>query len=213
LALLEREKRADLAGVLSSEEFADYELRTSRVTHALRPALTLMGASESEFRAIFPLQQKMEEKFPLGRSFSWDERHGAELQLLQDVKGVLGEARAADFARAADLGFQEIARVVERENLPPEAAVRTYELRNRTAAESIRIIEDPALSYEQKVSAMQVLAENSKGQLAALLGPGAAYAHSAAWIKAIGNGTGVKFKGSMTVFPTIPRTPPPRPSR
>lgn len=215
LALLQREKRADLARVLSPEELADYELRRSRTTGALRGALTLMNATESEFRAIYPLQQKFEERFstPDYDGDNWEQRNEAQIQMVAEVRRVLGEARGADFARAADYGFQEIARVVERENLAPEVATRTYDLRNRTAEESVRIIDDRTMTYDQKVEAMRTLAAAAKSQLSGLLGPAAAdaYGSSAAWVKAISNGSGVRFKGATTSFPHIPRTPPATP--
>src|SRR5260221_6737104 len=69
--LFRSERRADIAAMLTPEELADYDLRTSRITGRLRPAMTLLDAGEDEFRRIYQ---------------AWrSEEHTSELQSHSDL--------------------------------------------------------------------------------------------------------------------------------
>jgi hypothetical protein len=222
LALLEREKRADLAAILTPAELEDYEMRSSPATMRLRSALSLIDASEAEFRAIFRIQQPFTEiLYPSGGMGGMmtmeirQRRDDAQKQVNEQLKATLGAARFAEFARAQHFEFQQLARLTQRENIPLATAVSAFELRTSTSEESQRIGSDPSLSNEQKLAAMQALAQKTRTQLLSSLGPsvGPGYTQSAAWLQAIEKGTIVTFSpdGNMTSFrPIASGAPPPR---
>lgn len=216
LAFLERERRADLASVLSPQELEDYEMRTSPTTSRLRNALTIMDATEAEFRTIYALRKPHEEfLYPTNSAPRMDFNRRSELQAELDasLKSALGEARAAEFARASDYEFQQLAQLAARENLPLTAAEKAFEIRNATSAESVRIRKDTTLSTDQKLVAMKTAADKARVELTAALGAaGASYAASATWLQAISRGTSVEFRGTSTMFsPVAPSPSPPRP--
>jgi hypothetical protein len=217
LALLDREKHADLAAVLAAPELEDYELRSSPLTARLRPAATLMDATEDEFRAIFRIQQPLNDRLNIpGGAYNSDlaqQRREATAQMNEQLKAALGEARANEFTRASNFEFQQLAQLAQRENLPLSAAVSAYDLRSSTSQESLRISEDKSLTFEQQRAALQTLAQNTRAQLAGALGPtaGAAYAQSATWLQAIEKGTVVTFDGTTTMYRTL--TPPRAPAK
>jgi hypothetical protein len=214
LALLERERRADLAATLSPEELQDYELRSSPVTARLRQALTIMDASEAEFRALFQIQQAhVDAIYPnsvgmgiMPTPADMARRREALAAIAQETKATLGEQRAAEFARASSGEFQQLYRLAQRENLPVEAAVRAYDVRDNAAKQSMAIFEDTARSNDEKRLALQVLAENTKAQLIGALGAnsGAAYAQNAQWLTRIQNGGAVSFSENSTTFRNLP---------
>ncbi len=216
MALLEREKHADLAAILAPQELEDYEMRNSPVTARLRTAFSLMNATEDEFRTIYRLQQQFSDQLdPAVGYFGPDQmqqRRDAETQIAAQLKTALGEARANEFLRAQNYEFQSLAQLAQRENLPLDAAVRAYDLRTSTSEESGRIFNDQNLTTDQKRAAMQTLAQNTKAQLIGVLGStaGAAYASSANWLKAIETGTYVRFEGTTTYYRQLPIARPPR---
>jgi hypothetical protein len=216
MALLDREKHADLAAILTPQELEDYEMRSSQITSRLSSAFTLMNATEDEFRTIFRIQQQFNDRLnPTGGVFGAEmsqQRRDAEREVTAQLKSALGETRAAEFARAQNYEFQSLAQLAQRENLPLDAAVRAYDLRTSTSEESGRIFKNKDLTTEQKYAAMQTLAQNTKAQLVAALGStaGSAYASSATWLKAIEKGTSVRFEGSTTYFMPLPASNPSR---
>ncbi|HTZ20243.1 MAG TPA: hypothetical protein VMC06_05110 [Opitutaceae bacterium] len=213
MALLEREKHADLAAILTPQELEDYEMRNSPVTSRLRSAFSLMDATEDEFRIIYRIEQQFNDLNNPGYGVvSANTINSAETQIAAQLKAALGEARANEFLRAQNYEFQSLAQLAQRENLPIDAAVRAYDLRTSTSEESGRIFNDQSLTIDQKRAAMQTLAQNTRAQLIGTLGPtaGAAYASSALWLKAIEAGTYVRFDGRATIFRSLPTTNPPR---
>jgi hypothetical protein len=206
LALLAREKQADLAAVLSPEELADYTMRTSGITSLLRNRLDAFNPSESEFRAIFQTQQALNEKFPpnysggiISGSGDMQQRQDAQRELDAQLRATLGEARYAEYSRSTSNEFQQLSRLAQRDNLPAAAAVQAYQVREQVAAASNHILDDAALSLEQKRAALQTLAQTTRTQLLNTLGPtsGPAYVKLAdAWLTNVERGSAVTFTTS-----------------
>ena len=65
IALLEREKRADLAAVLPPAELEELELAETHAGQAVRRALAGTGASAAQLRAVFGLEREFEDRFAL----------------------------------------------------------------------------------------------------------------------------------------------------
>lgn len=199
LALLEREKRADLAALLSPEELQEYELRTSTITSRLRSALTIMDASEAEFRAIFAAHDAFKDQlYPVSPSGgisipNFNERRQAQSEANARIKAALGEERLGEFLRASEFEYQQLHRLAERENLAPDAARRAFALRETAAAESNRIYNDRQLDVPAKRTALNTLAQNTQLQLETTLGPNVAkqYLTQARWLSAIRDGAAV----------------------
>lgn len=217
LALLEREKRADLAAILTPQELEDYEMRSSPITQRLRSAMTWMNATEEEFRAVFRIQQQLGDPINYAMmgvrpTTSFQERQERDKQMASAVVSALGEKRAAEYERAQHHEFQQLARIVQRENRDLQAAITAFDLRASTAEGSIRIHENRSLAPEQRLAALRELAQKTREQLSATLGAaaGKAYADSATWLQAIESGRAVSFSSNATMFRSAaPRPPPP----
>ncbi|MFM9079696.1 MAG: hypothetical protein ACKOTE_06090, partial [Opitutaceae bacterium] len=65
LALLEREKRADLASVLTPAELDELELVEANAGQTVRRALNGSGATEAQVRTVFRLEREFEDRFAL----------------------------------------------------------------------------------------------------------------------------------------------------
>jgi hypothetical protein len=202
LALLAREKRADLASVLSPAELADYEMRSSPITGLLRDMLGEFRATAAEYRAIFDLHKAMNEKFPYnsGAGFgnNFNERRQAQQELDSQLRAQIGEARFNDYLRESSDDFQQLRRLTQKESLPADTAVRAFDLRNSVSRDSLRIAEDSTLSVDQKRTALAALAQSTRSQLLSLLGgAGPAYVKIVdnQWLSVVERGNAVTFDG------------------
>lgn len=201
MALLEREKRADLAAILTPEELAEYEMRSSPITMRLRTAFTIMDANEAEFRAIYTIHEGYKDVlYPTsmgGITFTgvdaMEKRREATRQINEQVKTALGDARFAQYQRATDTDFQQLYRLGQRDSIPYDTLVRAYDVRGPTAEASIRIVDDRALSTDAKRTALKELAQTARTQLLSTLGPtaGPAYVENARWLTYLNQGQGI----------------------
>ncbi|MEO6569829.1 MAG: hypothetical protein ABIO94_13790 [Opitutaceae bacterium] len=198
LAVLEREKRADLVAILSPEELEEYDMRNSPITTRLRPALTLFKVTEDEFRTIYQVQKDFGDRIditsnrlaamtPDERTAFMQQRPIAQAELDAQMRAALGDQRYAEFARSSDNDYRQLVRLAERENLPVQTALQVYNFRSQVAPESVRISSDPTLSPEQKVAALQSLLQTTRAQLVATLGEtaGITYGKTATWVSNI----------------------------
>jgi len=175
LAFLEKEKRADLAAVLTPEELQAYELRSSGTANNLRWQLSAFAPSEQEFRSIFALQRDFELQFPNDRRSNNDEaaqkaRSDAQAAMDAQIKSTLGEARYADYQRAKDGNYQQLAGLTERLALPKETAVAVYDLSKDVQKRAQQIRNDKNLNNDSRNQALAALADEATSKITASLG-------------------------------------------
>jgi hypothetical protein len=215
MALLEREKRADLAAVLSPQELEEYEMRSSPVTSRMRNTLSIMDANEAEFRAMFKVQQAFNDRVnPMMSgvisSRMMDDRREAQKEMNEQMKTVLSPERYNDYTRASNTEYQLLHRLGQKDNIPTETLTRAFGIRDGIAAESVKIADDTALTTEQKRAALTELAQKGRTQILSTLGPGAGetYAQSARWLTTIERGSGVVFGPDGNPMPRTIINPP-----
>ncbi len=206
LALLNREKRADLAGVLTPQELEAYELRSSQTANMLRSRLANFEPSESEFRALYQAQLALNEKFQGGGFDTVDYQTRQEHQnaYFDQLRALLGEKRYADYVRETSSDFQQLTRLAQRENLPRDTTLLAYNLRDTIALESNQIFDHATLSVEAKREALKQLAQTARNRILATLGPGAGPEYvriSDQWINQVERGAAVSFSrgGTFTI--------------
>ncbi len=218
LALLEREKRADLAAVLTPAELADYEMRASNVTSRLRTSLSIMNADEAEFRRIYAaLQPFAEVLYPTvpTSGIPSEVRRDATLRANEALKAALGPERFADYQRASNSDYQQLYRLTQGETLAPGALNRVYDARTVAAAASTQVMNDRSLTPEQRTAALQAVAAQARTTVLSNLGPkaGQAYAQSASWLTYIERGGSVSITSDGYLsYRMPPTTPPPAPT-
>jgi hypothetical protein len=233
LALLNRERHADLAAVLTPEELAEFEMRASPLTSMMRSRLGTFEPSDAEFRAIYQVQQSISDQFAAGGGPQGDfeMRRTLGQQYFDQMKSALGPARYAEYDRSQNRDFQQLSGLAQRANLSPDIAIQAFNLRDTVATQSNQIFDDPTLSADQKRAALASLAQNTRTQLLTSLGPtvGPAYVDVAnQWLNNIERGSAVSFNGpptgtmsqsssGVTMFmggssPVYKRLPPSRPS-
>ena len=179
LALLEREKRRDLAAVLDPRELEDLELKDTTAGQLVRRLLGETTATEEQRRAVFRLQLAFDDRFAL----TFDTSPAAllpretERQALQrKIRGVLGDALFAAWLRGDGPEFGQFATFVAQQGLPPDAAFALWLARNDFTLRRLELSARTDLSNEQLRAAHAALARQTEGRVLAILGPGATQA-------------------------------------
>lgn len=197
LAYLQKQKQADLAAVLTPDELAEYDMRTSPLTPMLRSRLNAFDPSEAEYRSIFQAYQSISQHLAraIGPEIPLDmqARINVEQKLATVLQASLGADRYNQLLDTTSPDYQQVARIAQQENLPSDTANRIIALRNATSEQSAQIAQDATLSYEDKLTALKTLSANARLQIVALV-PGTAgqsYAQHAGWLTLLDHGTAV----------------------
>lgn len=180
-ALVEREKLADLARILTPAELEQYELRNSGVARNLSRQLRGVELSEQEYAALYRLQKTFETQYPQGLSLGPDAYHQrmtAQLNLQQQFRGVLDEARFIAYLNATDYGYTQ-AREFTRTYpaLTPAATYDFYRLQLQMQGAFRDVSQNQALSGAQRAERVRTIASEYEPRLAAVLGPEALAAY------------------------------------
>jgi hypothetical protein len=133
LDYLEKQKRSDLAELLTSEELAAYDLRSSQTSRALRFQLTAFDASEDEFKTLYAIRKAYDEQRGAVASnvfYSTPPGTQKEREALEaEIKTALGDTRYADYKRSQDQDYKILSKLTARLDLPPEKSVEAYNLK------------------------------------------------------------------------------------
>lgn len=192
--LLRAERDRDIAALLSPEELAAYQMRTSTTASNLRSRYGDAIASEDEFRTLYDLQKAYDEKFPplTGRIApeSLRARAEADRQLQDELRAALGEERYTALRRAADSDYRVLEALTNRLNLPPGTSLEAFAARDTYAAESQRINADTSLTSLQRRTQLQALGNRARDELATTLGAegSEAYAQRSSWLAMLQSG-------------------------
>jgi hypothetical protein len=225
LRLLRAERDRDIAALLSPEEMADYELRTSASAASLRNRYGDAIESEEDFKKLFALQKAYDEKFPAdalnGRVTpeTMRARSEAQLQLQNEMRTALGDDKYAALRRASDPELRTLDALATRVGLPAGTTDRVAAARESYAAESQRINSDTSLSMPERRAQLQELASKARAELNTTLGGEVADAYSprASWVGMLQNGLAFSTSatastsgglslagGTQSVYPVMP---------
>jgi hypothetical protein len=219
---LEAERRRDLAALLTPEELAEHDRRFSPFAERIRDQLRYFDATPAEEQAIFAAQsiQLPMRSSILGEEFAvaatpeaQRQQEAQAAQANEQLKAALGPARYEEYLRAKNYEFQQLSDLTTRAGLPDGAATQVFGVRDAASTESNRILADLALTDDQKRAALKLLADNTRAQIGAVIGPVAAdaYTKTARWLKQFEEGAAVTFRGdSGTSARFVGGRPPPR---
>lgn len=163
LRLLDAEKRADLAAVLSPTELLEYDLRNSPSTAILRNKLSAFDATEEEYRALASIQLEFDRQYGLSHLSNEEQerRKAAEKDLPARLQSALTPARSAELQFVTDPNYR-----------PTENFVRSF---NYDAALTRKIVglqrtfSQRAAAIAQQPAALNALYTEASAQLATML--------------------------------------------
>jgi hypothetical protein len=179
LRTIEKAKEAEMAKLLTPQEMEEYQLRNSQTANTLRTQLAGFQPNEEEFRKIFKLQKTFDDQFNKGFDYTDDAQMAVQAKAQQDaqkalqdeMKKTLGDQRYAEYARAQDPEYRTLENLTGRYELPKEAAVNVYNMKQQAEQAKQQLETNPNLSSEQRRQALaQIAAETQKG-IQQVLGP------------------------------------------
>ena len=159
LARVRQQKEAALAPLFTPEERKQYDLWFSDTAARVRESTLGMKASEGEFLKLYELQRTVEARndgtLPPAGSAEWQ-------QYQQQARETLGEGRYAEWQRAQDSDYRELARLTARFKLPASVAADLYQFKQPIAQEQARIESDPNITTQQRNAAYQAISEETQ---------------------------------------------------
>jgi hypothetical protein len=176
LSQLQAEQRNDIIALLTPQEAEDYELRTGTTANRMRSSLFAFNPNEQEFRTIFKLQKQFDEQYntqtardlPTAAQADFArQRNEAQKQLNAELATALGGERGVEYERAVDTNFQQVYRVVERLELPKEAAVQVWETQKSIQERMTALNKTPAADARNELA---LLAQEANARVSAILG-------------------------------------------
>lgn len=128
--LVEQERRADLATVLSPEELEQFEMRNSITSGRLANSLRAVDVNEAEYAALYRMQKAADAANPARYGALTPEanlqRLAAQERLNEQARTVLNDDRFYKYLEAADSNYAQAARFTAAfPSIPPAT---TYEL-------------------------------------------------------------------------------------
>ena len=184
------DRKAKLKAVLTPEELEDYDMRHSNVARNLQSSLQGFNPTEEEFKAIYVLRKKIEEPHggllgivtPVdaqGNPIPEAQESSAERrQFLNDkIKELLGPDRAREYELSQDSTYRTLSSLGQRYGLSSDAVMQSYELQQSYRTQQRELMNNRALSNEERNAALRQLRENQFNQFSETLGERAARAY------------------------------------
>jgi hypothetical protein len=175
LRRLRTEEQAELAAMLNPVEREQYELWVSDTANAVRQATYGMEISKEEFLAIYNARKAFDQQWAARDPDLMDEASRQRMEMARqqmelDLQRQLGPERFAEYKRGEDPEFHQLAKTATQFKLPKDTPKRVYDVKR--ALEDVRrqLQENPALTLEQKATALKGIQEETGYTVRQLLG-------------------------------------------
>ena len=186
LSLLEREKRADLAEVMTARELEDYEIRETAAGQRMRMLLDGTAASDGQRRAAFRIEREFNDSY----GFYFDVapaalqiREVARQAKLERVRAVLGVALFGIWLQRDDPGYASLVAFVREQNLADGAALALWQAKNDYLVRKLEIEARPDDTIAARRSAAL---QEARAKVIMIVGPAAmesANSEVVGWLK------------------------------
>jgi hypothetical protein len=178
LKAIERQRKAELAAVLTPQELEEYELRHSSTAQTMRTQLAGFQPTEEEFRKIFRLERTFDESFDQAFDTRNDAAMTARVQseqaaqnaLNDEIRKTLGPQRFAEYQRAQDTDYRAILQLTDRFQAPPDVAAKVYNMKQAAEQYKRQVESIPTLTEEQRAQMIAALARETERSVVATMG-------------------------------------------
>ena len=178
--LMEKEKLADLAAVLTPEELAEYEMRHSNSARSLINNLRNVEISAAEYAQLYEAQKAFDEANPMRSNMdqnAWVRRQADQRTFNEQARAVLGEQRFYSYLEGADRMYAMVAQALSAHpSVTPSAAYQVYQLQTDLQAIMYQASRDGPPSQD-KMAEMRTVVESYNERLESLVGAEAAEAY------------------------------------
>lgn len=192
--MVAEERRKDIYASLSPEERAEYDLRFSGSASMIAPRVTVMGATEAEYRKIKPVIDEFDVRAKaLPRDGTFAAAHDAlQKTVMAKLAEEIGYERAADFAWSGhDNIYGAISKAARASQLPSDTPRRVMDLIADTGHRAAAVHAQAGLSLDEKRRALVSMQQEAQTKFDHLLPRDVQQSLSAAdlgWLKQLGEG-------------------------
>jgi hypothetical protein len=176
LALLEREKRGDLAAVLDPGELEDLEMTESTSGQLVQRRLANSAATEAQRREVFRAERQFEDEYALTFDLTPPallERERRRFATEEKVRAVLGDALFVQWLRGEGPEFAQITDFITQQGLPADAALNLWHAKTDLTIRRLEVAARPGLTPEVRRQLQDQLTRQAEDRVMAILGPGA----------------------------------------
>lgn len=167
LEYLEKERRADLEKVLSTQELEAYDLRSSDTARSLRSQLARFDPSEEEFKTIYRAQKAYEAKY--GDASNLTASEARDLREAE-MKAVLSPERFEDYKVKTSGSYEPLSSLVHTLQLPEQAISDVIHLQHDMERRALAVQNDSSLTSDQRAAQLAALANEANEKLNQSLG-------------------------------------------
>ena len=176
LALLAREKHADLAALLTPRELEDVEMRDTNAGQTVQRLLVDTTATEQQRRATFELQMAFEDKFALTFDLTPPallvrERERQATQA--NIRSVLGDELFGAWLQGEGTDYATMASFAQQQGFAASVPLELWRVKNDFTLARLELKARADLSPAQLVEAEAALAEQTNARVTGLIGPAA----------------------------------------
>ncbi len=176
LALLEKEKKADIERLFTPDELTEYELRNSRAANLVRGRAGRFDLTEQEFRAVYAVAKEYSDAHPPLDRPQPGVAENRQQNLDAAFRNVLGEDRYAEMKRvndaAANEGNQEmLLRLATRLNLPASTPADVIAVQKDIEQRATSVRSNTTLTLGERSEQLASLANEATAKLVPVLGP------------------------------------------
>ena len=161
MAKLREQTRADLRPVINNEEMEEFLLRYSHNAHRLRDELRGVDPTPDEFRKIFRTTDAIDHQLQLEyggpEALGEKQRERYERQRTTAIQEALGPERHLAYLQTKDPLYRQAQMYAMQYGAPSKAVVPIYEMTKANESKRQKIINDAALTPQQKSVALQAV--------------------------------------------------------
>jgi hypothetical protein len=174
---LRQQRRSDIEALLTAEELAAYDMRTSSTASFLRYNLAGFDATEEEFKTLYALRKPLEsltsDHIIAGAPPTESSKARRDLEATVDagIKATLGDKRYAEYKRSQDYDYRTFLGLTKRLDLPAEKAAAGYEVKRALEEKAKAFRPQPGTdAKQQRADFNATLLREAETSLTALYG-------------------------------------------
>lgn len=176
LALLQAERRKDLAALLTPNELEELEMRESSAGQTVQKLLSGTAASDEQRRAAFRAQKEFEDRFALTFDLSpaaLATREAARQATQQKIRAVLGDEVFGAWLSGEGTDYAGFATFTKQQGLASSVALDLWRVKSEFTLARLQLKARTDLVPAQIAEADRVLASQALTRVTGLIGPAA----------------------------------------
>lgn len=208
LAAWQKQEEEEIRGVLTAEEWREYELRFSTTGAELRNQMAVFsGANEESYRKVFGIEQRFQKQLralEAAGALTPEAQQNLEQQRELELKNTLGD-RYAEYERTRDPAYREIYQAFQQLKLPAQTAATVHDLRRAAEEQYRQLLAHPGLSPEQVEAGAQALRAEVERTMREMMGERAYEEYlrqGGRWVERLG---AVPVGSNSPAVPTVPQ--------